>query len=388
MHDRLLTRVDRAAPQLSRASDLMLISSAALLTVVDIVVWINDPVLDTGRLRVSIAFFVPCLGVLATIALMLRRRHPTAALVVLGCSSVTLTLSSWTIGAGLPPSFAALLGLGLLTAAALRHEPGGSAIKLAALAALAVVAEALRPMVSEAAYLLVACEGAFGVAVGVGVYLRWSDWRRVVAGEAARADERLEIAREVHDLVGHHVTAMVVQAQAARHVAEHQPAAAASALESIEAAGTDALAAMRRMVGGLRDDSPTRPASSWDDVDRVIADALARGEPVWATIDPAVRGAAGGLAPSVHRIIAEALTNVRRHARGAKRVEVAVVRRERLLVLSVHDDGMPAVSVARGTFGIVGMRERAAALGGSLSAGPAPGGGWVVHAELPIEPPR
>lgn len=57
-------------------------------------------------------------------------------------------------------------------------------------------------------------------------------------------------------------------------------------------------------------------------------------------------------------------------------------------MLTVHDDGMPGVSVGRGTFGIVGMRERAAALGGSLSAGPAPGGGWVVHAELPIEPPR
>ena len=154
-------------------------------------------------------------------------------------------------------------------------------------------------MVSAAAYLLVVCEGAFSVAVGVGVYLRWSDWRRVMAEEAARTHERLEIARELHDMVGHYVTGIVVRAQAARHVAERQPAAAAATLQSIETARADAMIAMRHMVGGLRHSIPTSPTSSgavWDDIDQLVTNAVAAGEPVHATIDPNLRGTALSLA--------------------------------------------------------------------------------------------
>ena len=153
-------------------------------------------------------------------------------------------------------------------------------------------------MVSAAAYLLVVCEGAFAVAVGIGVYLRWSDWERIGAEEAARTHERIELARELHDMVGHYVTGMVVQAQAARHVAERQPAAAVAALANIERAGDDAMVATRRMVGGLRHDSPTARVCTWDDVDQLIASAVAQGAPVSATIDPAVHASAPALAPS------------------------------------------------------------------------------------------
>ncbi len=236
----------------------------------------------------SVAFLVPCLGAFATVALALRRRHLALALVTLAGAGMALTTASWSIGTNLPPSFAALFALALLTSSTLRTERAGTAFAQATLAACAVAAEALRPMVSAAAYLLVICEGAFAVAVGVGVYLRWSDWQRVAAQDAARADERLEIAREVHDMVGHYVTAIVVQAQAARHVAEHQPAAASAALKSIESAGTDAMAAMRRMVGGLRDDSAITPRGTWNDVEQLVADAVVQGKPVRATIEPDV----------------------------------------------------------------------------------------------------
>ncbi len=386
--DRMLDRAQRVTPQLTRVSDLLLVGVAALLTLVDIAIWVTDPVVDTGRLSVSIAFLVPILGALATVALALRRRHLGLALVTLAVASVALTVAGWTVGTGLPPSFAALFALALLTSSALRREPGGHAVVLATLAAIAVAAESVRPRVSTAAYLLVLCEGAFVIAVGLGVYLRWSDWRRVAAEDAARADERLEIAREVHDMVGHYVTAMVVQAQAARHIAEHQPHAAAAALESIESAGIDAMVAMRRMVGGLRQDAPTTPTGTWDDIDHLVADAVAQGEAVRATIEADVRDLAPTLAPSVHRIIAESLTNVRRHATEVTLVDVSVVRRRDQLVVSVRDDGRALVPTRHDTFGLVGMSERAASLGGSLSAGPAPGGGWVVHAELPITPPR
>lgn len=172
------------------------------------------------------AFLIPCLGALATVAVALLRRHRTQALVTLAGIIIALTMASRTIGTILPPSFASLLTLALLTTAVLRLQAGGTAVMLAALAALAalaVAAEALRPMVLDAAYLLVVCLGAFGVAVSIGVYLRWSDWRRVAAEEAARTEERLAIARELHDMVGHCVTGIVVQAQAAPHIAKRIP---------------------------------------------------------------------------------------------------------------------------------------------------------------------
>jgi signal transduction histidine kinase len=386
--DRLVDRIQPAAPRLSRVSDLLLIGVTALLAVVDVAVWGTDPVLDTGRLPTWIALLVPCVGALASLAVSLRRQHLALAVVGLAGTSLVLTIASLTVGASLPPSFAALLALALLTTGVLRHTPGGAAVVLTTLAALAVAAEALRPMVSTAGYLLVVCEGAFGAAVGVGVYLRWSDWRRIAAEAAARTDERLEIARELHDLVGHYVTGIVVQAQAARHVAEHQPAAAATALERIEIAGAEAMVAMRQMVGSLRSDSQTPAGGTWDDVHQLIADAIARGEPVRATIDPGLRDTTPALVPSVHRIIAESLTNVRRHARDVTGVDVAVLGRPDRLVVTVRNDGTTAAPAGPGTFGIVGMCERATSLGGSLLAGPAPGGGWVVHAELPMEWPR
>ncbi|MFN7148689.1 MAG: sensor histidine kinase [Microthrixaceae bacterium] len=386
--DLLLDRAQRAAPQLTTAADLILIAAAVLLMVADLVVWVTDPVVETGRLSVSVAVLVPCLGALAAVVLALRRRHLALAVVTLACSSMVLTILSWIIGESLPPSFAALFVLAVLTSVVLRREPSGSAILLTMLAGVAVASEALRPMVSAAAYLLVACLGAFAVAVGIGIYLRWSDWRRAAAADAARAAERLDIARELHDMVGHYVTAMVVQAQAAQHVTDHQPAAAATALINIESAGTEALAAMRRMVGGLRGDSPTMRASTWDDIDQLIADAGTESVPVRSTVGPDVRSLEPALAPSVHRIIAESLTNVRRHAQGVSSVDIALHRRGDRLVLKVHDDGAPPTPTGHDTYGIVGMRERAVSLGGSLTAGPAPGGGWVVHAELPLDDPR
>lgn len=383
--DQLLDRTQRAAPQLSRASDIAVVGTTCALTFVDGLVWATDPVVDTGRLSTSLAFLVPCLGALATVAVTLRRRHLRAALAVLAAASVALSVASWVIGTSLPPSLAALFALALLTTIALRREPGRTAVVLTAVAGLAVAAEALRPMVASAGYLLVACEIAFAAAVGVGIYLRWTDWRRMAAAQAARADERVEIAREVHDMVGHHVTAMVVQAQAAQHVAGRQPGAAAAALGRIEATGNEALASMHQLVGGLRTDVSTAPTGTWDDVDRLIDDARAHGQPVRASIDSEAPRVAPALAPSVHRLISESLTNIRRHARRVTRVDIIVAVAPESLLVTVSDDGDETGATVNGGFGIVGMQERAVALGGTLIAGPAPTGGWTVHAELPIE---
>jgi signal transduction histidine kinase len=328
---------------------------------------------------------VPGLGVVAAIAVAVRRTHLLAAILVLSGTCMAVTVVAWTDPSAAPPSLAALFALALLAARVARIEAAATALCVVMVAALGVAAEAVRPGVGGVELVLLLCEVAFAAAVSVGLYLRWSDWRRDAAESAVRADERLEIARELHDMVGHYVTGIVVQAQAARHVAEHQPAAAAEALARIETAGAEAMLAMRRMVGGLRDDAPTAPGSTWEDLDALIATAVADGSPVHATIDPWVRLHATQLAPSVHRIATESLTNVRRHGREVTRVDVAVARRGDQLVVSVHDDGQPSPPAGHDTYGIVGMRERTHSLGGTLFAGPAPSGGWLVLAELPLE---
>lgn len=374
-----------------RAPDVLLVGATVLLTLVDmavVVLWGVSTVSRWGPLPVPVAMMVPGLGVVATIAVALRRTHLVTGVLVLSGTSLMVTVVGWPDPNAAPPSLAALFALALLGARVVRVEPAATAMCVAMVAALGVAAEAVRPGVSGVELVLVLCEAAFAAALAVGAYLRWSDWRRAAAESAARADERLEIARELHDMVGHYVTGMVVQAQAARHVAEHQPAAAAEALERIEAAGADAMLAMRRMVGGLRDDAPTAPGSTWDDLDALLDAAVLDGAPVHAVIDPWIRLHAAQLAPSVHRIVTESLTNVARHGREVTRIDVAVARRGDELVVSVHDDGRPAAPAGHDTYGIVGMRERTQALGGTLFAGPAPGGGWLVLAELPLEHAR
>lgn len=382
--DRILNRVQQTVPRLTRTSDLLLTGMAALLVLVDVAVWRTDRVVDTGRFATSLAFLVPSLGALAAAAFALRRRNLKVALTALAGTSIVLTFSSWVIGTSLPPSFATLFAVALLITGVLRHEPSGSAVLLTMISASAVAAESIRPMVSAAAYVCILSEAAFGIAVGIGVYLRWSDWRWSVAADAARAEERLEIARELHDMVGHYVTGIVVQAQAARHVAERQPAASAAALERIEIAGNDALVAMRRMVGGLRDTAGSIPHTTWDAIDELVAEVVANGEPVHAAIDPAVRTETA-LASSVLRIIAESLTNVRRHARDVTRIDVTVARRADRLVVTVLNDGSAVTAHRPDAFGVVGMRERAGSFGGSLFAGPVKDRGWLVRAELALE---
>lgn len=386
--DRLLVRVQAVAPGLIRAADVVLVVATAALFLIDVAVWATDPVVDEGRLSFSLAVLVPVVGAVAVVAVALRPRRLVLAVGLLATASVALTLIAWAIESSLPPSLAALFALGLLTVRALRQERGRTAVLVTAAAGLAVGAEAVRPLVASAGYLLALCTAAFGAAVGVGLYLRWSDWRRLAAADAARVDERLEIARELHDVVGHHLTGMVVQAQAARHVAASRPAVAVDALGRIEGAGLDALASMREMVGALRNDAPTTAGGTWEDVERLLEDAAAHGEPVRASIDPAVRDQATALAPSVHRILTEALTNVRRHGQGVTRVEVEVRAAGDSLLVTVRDDGTVPTPAADGHFGVVGMRERATALGGSLDAGPGAGGGWVVRAELPLAAAR
>jgi len=229
--------------------------------------------------------------------------------------------------------------------------------------------------------LVVLLSGAVGVAV------RYSDELRAEEVAGLRSRERAQLARELHDTVAHHVSAIAVQAQAGRVVAATRPEAAVEALAVIEEEATMALEEMRSMVGALRDSdrADLRPQQGIRDLRQLERDSGPTGPRVAVTI-------AGGLdevRPSVDaacfRLAQEAVTNALRHARHASEVAVRVEGDHEHVRLTVVDDGRgggPSTGTTPG-FGLVGMAERAKLLGGTFAAGPRPGGGWAVAATLP-----
>ena len=222
-----------------------------------------------------------------------------------------------------------------------------------------------------------------------GAAFRYRAESRRRALDQVRSQERVGLARELHDMVAHHVSAIAVQAQAGRTLAGQRPEAALEALAVIEGEASRTLAEMRAMVRVLRDGAPAEYTPQPGVADLV---SLARRDPV-PVVDVEVPGDLDELPlqvdAAVYRMAQEALTNALRHARNASRVQIRVVEGGGRLRLRVTDDGQldPARSTSHG-FGLLGMTERVQLLGGTLRAGPAPGGGWAVDAELPTEVPR
>jgi signal transduction histidine kinase len=231
--------------------------------------------------------------------------------------------------------------------------------------------------------------GGFGIlaaAAAGGAAFRYRAEGRRRAFDQIRSQERVGLARELHDTVAHHVSAIAVQAQAGRALARQRPEAALEALAVIEGEASRTLAEMRAMVRVLRDGAPAEYAPQSGVADLA---SLARRDPV-PVVDVEVPDDLDQLPlqvdAAVYRLAQEALTNALRHARNASRVEIRVVEGGGRLRLRVTDDGQidPARPASHG-FGLLGMTERVQLLGGTLRAGPAPGGGWAVDAELPTE---
>jgi signal transduction histidine kinase len=200
--------------------------------------------------------------------------------------------------------------------------------------------------------------------------------------EHAQLRERQLLARELHDTVAHHLSAILIQAQAAKAVAARRPEAMREALDTVEVESARALAELRSLVGALREDED---AARTPRAKAAAIEALAReaGEHVSFVRE----GQSVELAPAVdlalHRIARESLHNAARHADGATRVEIKLATDGDLVRLTIRDDGRASRGSGGRGFGIVGMRERAALLGGTLEAGPLPEGGFCVEAVLP-----
>ncbi|HEX2043483.1 MAG TPA: sensor histidine kinase [Acidimicrobiales bacterium] len=212
--------------------------------------------------------------------------------------------------------------------------------------------------------------------------------------ERAAAQERSRIARELHDVVAHHVSMMVVQAEGGASVLEASPEQAAQAFDAIGAAGRQAMAEMRRVLGVLRDGGDgaagRSPQPGLEAVVELVEGVRRAGLPVELRVEGRPRPLPAGLDLSAYRIVQEALTNALRHARAGQ-ATVTVLYAEEHLELEVADDGQgPPADLAGGTpangHGLVGMRERVALFGGELSVGDREGGGFAVVAHLPTRP--
>ncbi|MDP9820984.1 sensor histidine kinase [Nocardioides massiliensis] len=214
--------------------------------------------------------------------------------------------------------------------------------------------------------------------------------------ELAAADERARIAREMHDVVAHGLSVIVVQADGARYAAARDPEVATRTLGTIAATARESLTQMRGLLGLLRTGEPLdatagasaqlRPQPTLGDLDELLA--TVEGLHVDATLPDPLPEVSPGVGLAVYRTVQESLTNVRKHA-AAGRVEVRVADEGTAIVVEVHDDGRGAATAVSDDGegqGLRGMRERVAALGGEVTAGPAPGGGWRVRARIPLAP--
>jgi signal transduction histidine kinase len=344
-------------------------------------------------LTAVIAGFALCLP------LALHRRRPELA-----CGLVLFVgFLQWLIS--VPQLADGALLIGLYTVAA-RSRPVVVAAALASLEAGAIAAT-LRWVVVDPLKVWVGLSALALAAAGAGIVIRQRrelleslreraarlEFERDQQGRLAAAAERARIAREMHDIVSHNLTVMIALADGARFTLDASPQAARPAIERISATGRQALLEMRRLLGVLRDEPQAgslEPQPSLARLDELISRVEAAGIPVSLTLSGDPGSLSQGLSLTVFRVAQEALTNVLKHAVEPTRatltltagpgggVELVVADDGRTLAGVAAGSGPPAPQRASGR-GLAGMRERAAAYGGQLSAGPGPDGGWRVH---------
>jgi signal transduction histidine kinase len=323
-------------------------------------------------------------AVVQGVALVWRRSRPLPVLLITLAGGLYIILA---VEDSLFP-FAALVALVSLTIA---RSPLWSLPALAAV--LAVTAANFAITAAEDVYF------AMAVAVALWALGEATRSRRVAIREESRravGEEQARIARELHDVIAHSVSVIVVQAAAADDVFDTRPDQARAALRSIEEAGREALGELRGLLGAVSSPSPSvSPSVSPSAAGPGLARLVELTAPLRAAgLEVAVHreGLAGVVLPapvdlSAYRIVQEALTNTLRHA-GASRASVVIRAAGGTLELDVRDDGRGAAGPPTGGRGLSGMRERAAMLGGTLDAGPGPDGGFQVRARLPLEGAR
>jgi signal transduction histidine kinase len=332
------------------------------------------------------------LGALLAVALAWRAERPVLVAAVVLAASVPYHLLVPT----LVIPFAGLVALWSLT---LARPPNVSLVGLAALVGISAM-NVFTTHTGDAVFSMGLCLAVWALAESARL--------RVEAAQStarrAASDEKARIARELHDVIAHSVSVIVVQAAAADDVFDQRPDQARTALQAIEKTGREALVELRRLLGavvpgdgdgdgatGASDDhgdgrAPAAPQPGLDRLDDLADQVRAAGLDVDLGIEGEAAPLPAGIDLSAYRIVQEALTNTLRHAR-ARTATVRVRHRAAAVEIEVVDDGRGASRSTEGAgYGIVGMRERAAVLGGTLVAGPTAHGGFRVRAVLPLDP--
>lgn len=331
-------------------------------------------------------------GAVVCTAALLRERDRTIAVAVGLSVAAAAAIASRLAHLTGEPGVAASLALIVLAGSAVRVLPPRRAAVIAAAGLTVMSLGWLTAAPSAAAHpapVQLSVPGWFA-GVGTGLVLRFSDYRRRTAVETVRRDERLALARELHDVVAHHISGIVVQTQAARIIARRQPDPLDATLADIERSSTDALHAMRRVVALLRDaeDSAAITAGP-EQLTELIRRFEAHGPAVDLRLPAETPPWPPEVTTTVYRVVQESLTNITRHARHANSatVTITITQDHRDITVEINDDAPPHPPIRhtpRSGYGLVGMRERVEALGGTLNAGPQPGTGWSVRATLPL----
>ncbi|MCG6497348.1 sensor histidine kinase [Kitasatospora sp. A2-31] len=342
-----------------------------------------------GTRGVGLPGFV--LLVLSGVPLLARRRHPLRTLAVVLVLQCAIDLST-----PMGIHFGAVLTVAVYSVGRNRAWP---------VTAAAVAATALVTMLSQSDFPVPSVESGVAavasatlVAGGGLAVTRWQrevDANRWLLAERAVAEERRRIARELHDIVAHHITTMQLMAGGARaNLADRE--VVQEALVTLESSGRLALREMRQLLDVLRagdepDAAPASPQPGADDLDRLVDESRRAGLPTAFTVRGPRRPLPPTLGLTVFRIVQESLTNARKYA-GPASASVLLTYRADGITVEVRDDGRGAPSQdaghepVRGGYGLIGMRERVALHGGALRAGPRPEGGFAVVAELPLAP--
>jgi signal transduction histidine kinase len=350
-----------------------------------------------------------------TAPLALRRRYPLLVAVVVTAAFI---VGRVLVNPGVPGLSAwdgviTTWSLWIALYSAVVHGPRTRAtVAVVAAVAAAVMGEVLREVVFadggtfddlpfNRGFLLASNVVSIALPIALGIAVRGLREReRVLAQQAAELrrereenarravlDERVRIARELHDVVAHHVSVMGVQAGAARRVMRQQPDKAEEALASIESSSRQAVLELQRLLGILRRDGQDDALDPQPDLGRLpelVARAGGDDLAVELRVDGEPRPLPGTVELSAYRVIQEALTNTRKHAR-ATRSTVRVAYGTSALEVEVVDDGRGGAAPAAGGHGLIGMRERVRLHGGHLRAGPRPGGGFAVQATFPLD---
>jgi signal transduction histidine kinase len=385
------------ADRLNPAQWLALDAAAAVI----VALWV---VFDL-RLRHGFRFEVPqawfgVLGAAVTLPVAVRRLWPIPVLAVVTTAVATMTalgraeldmdimlgMAVYTVAvtSRRRVAVAALVGTeavlicGLIAASASAHGPADTVHSLLTAGALWFVGDSVR----ERRRYLASCR-------------EQEAQRQAEQGRLAVREERVRIARELHDVVAHTLSVVTFQAGVGRKIAATRPGEALLALRAVEVTGRSALEELRRILGLLRDDGEAPslvPAPGVGDLEELAGTVRAAGIPVALAVTGEVAALPPAASLTVYRIVQEALTNVVKHAPGARATVRVQAGRDGVLITVDNDHGTGGPAGPRpgdgARHGLVGMTERAAAFGGTLDAGPVAGGGFQVTALLPLPLPR